>query len=412
MSNAPLTVALPTSTFLPSLGGVEVGLHNIASRLAARGHRPIVVAPEPHLRALRNEDWGLPYETLSFPPKIWGVLRHVPPLGLSAFEMYFGWLQRRHAIDVWHVTVGYPTGVAFVRFAARRGNAPHLVRCVGEDIQVRPEIGYGARLKPSVDALVRTWLPQAECLVAITESVAEEYRKLGISEDRIASIPNGVDVSRFLGPANRAGVRAKLRIGADDFMFLCVGRHHPKKNFAALIEAAGRLEAAGLERFVIVLAGLGVRELAPLAESMQIMHRLRFVEPEPNLKGQRGLLLPSDDLIALYRAADAFAFPSLIETFGIVLVEAMAAGLPLVTTDAAGCRDIVGEGRYGLMVPANDADAMADGMIRLAHDANLRAELRQKSLARASAFSWDSVVDRYVELYRRLIASHGATAAA
>lgn len=401
--SAPLTVGLPTSTFLPALGGVEVGLHNIASRLAARGHRPIVIAPQPHVRALRREGWQLPYEVLSFPPKVWGLLRHVPIVGLTALEAFFACLRWRHGIDVWHVTVGYPTGIAFVRFARRWGGAPHLVRCVGEDIQTAGEIGYGARLNPSVDLLVRRWLHQADALVAITESVAEEYRRLGVEALRIAKIPNGVDLSRFQVLADVAAIRGRHAIGEEDFVFLSIGRNHPKKNFAALVDAAEVLTRSGVGPFKVVLGGEGVERLRPIAEARGLARQFRFLAPPAVVPGPHGLLLPQDEVVALYRMADAFVFPSLVETFGIVLVEAMAAGLPVVTTDAPGCRDVIRHGQDGMIVPPGDAAALAAGMERLMREPALRDELRKKSLRRAEDFSWDRVVDRYVSLYRDLI---------
>ena len=75
--------------------------------------------------------------------------------------------------------------------------------------------------------------------------------------------------------------------------------------------------------------------------------------------------LPATALVALYQAADVFVFPSLIETFGIVIVEAMAAGLPIIVSDAPGCRDVVRHGEDGMMVPARDADALAMSILFL-----------------------------------------------
>ncbi|MBZ0217709.1 MAG: glycosyltransferase family 4 protein, partial [Fimbriimonadaceae bacterium] len=120
-----------------------------------------------------------------------------------------------------------------------------------------------------------------------------------------------------------------------------------------------------------------------------------------------GLLLPQDEIVALYRAADAFVFPSLIETFGVVLIEAMAAGLPVLTTDAPGCRDIVRGGRDGMMTISGNVFSLCDGMSRLLAEPELRADLRARSLARSADFSWTRVVDRYETLYRTLIRDQG-----
>lgn len=402
--DTPLTVGMPISSFLPSLGGAEVGLHNIASRLVARGHTPVVVAPAPHCRGLRETGWSLPYTIESFPPKVWGVLRHAPALGYAILDRTFARLDRRHGIDVWHGTVGYPTGTALIHYAGTHAR-PHLVRCAGEDIQRDPEIGYGMRLNPRIDAQIGSWLPRADRLVAITESVAAEYRTLGVPEARIARIPNGVDIARFAATPDRAAVRTRYGIDPGAFLFLCVGRNHPKKNFAGLLRAFAALAAEGVDA-TLAFVGAGVQELAATAEALGIAESVRLIDP-PRAMTQGGTApaLPADELVALYRSADAFVFPSLIETFGIVLVEAMAAGLPVITTDGPGCRDIVRRDIDGLTVPAGDADALARAMRTLREDPALHEKLAAASRARAEAFSWETVTDSYVALYRELIAA-------
>ena len=398
-SSPPLRIALATSTFLPALGGAEVGLHNIASRLAARGHHPTVIVPRTHADQLARLGWVLPYPVISFPPKVWGLLDRLPAVGLPVLSAVYSLLQARHRFDFWHGTMGWPIGVSLVRWATARG-IPHLVRCAGEDIQRLDDIGYGARRNPKVDAAIRTWLPRADTLVAITESVAAEYGALGVEPSRIARIPNGVDCARFASVGDRAATRAALGAGPDDFLFLAVGRNHPKKAFADLIRAAGLLRQATQRPFRVALVGAGVGALAPLAAEHGIadLVTLREATGGPTPGGDL-LKAPSDDLVAVYQAADAFIFPSLIETFGIVLVEAMAAGLPVVTTRAPGCRDVVREGVDGTLVPPADPAALAQAMDGLLTSPDACRHWAERSLARAREFDWDGVVDRYEAIY-------------
>ncbi len=388
-----LSVGLPTSSFLPAIGGAEVGLHNIATRLLARGHRPVVITPTPHLRELRREGWEQVYPVIAFPPKVWGVLRHWPDFGYRILDGAFGRIAKRFGIDVWHGTIGYPVGVALCHYATAR-NQPHLVRCAGEDIQVDREIGYGMRLDPRIDEQIRRWLPRADRLVAITESVADEYRAIGADDARIAHVPNGVDTGRFEIEPDRAAVRAAHGIDPDAFLFLCVGRNHPKKNFPALVDAFAALDRPDAR---LAIVGQDVSELKS-ADGVHLIEPVRE-DRAPDARTE----LPSDSLVALYRSADAFVFPSRLETFGIVLVEAMAAGLPVITTDAPGCRDVVRADTDGLSVSPDDIAGMAAAMRDLMDDSDLRARLSAAARQRAEAFSWDKVTDRYVALYREMI---------
>ena len=402
----PRTIAMPISSFLPDLGGAEVGLHNIACKLIERGLRPVVMAPASHVRRLRGDGWRLPYELRALPPKAWTLLRRSPALGFFVLDRYFAWMQARYRFDCWHCTMGYPTGVALVHFARKRADIRYLIRCAGEDIQCDPEIGYGARLDPAIDKMVRDHLPGAQMLIAISDSVAEEYRAIGVAEARIRHVPNGVDLARFEGALDRRAVRARHGLDPDAFVFLSVGRNHPKKNYATLIEAVARLAGDTDRPFQLQIVGNGVPELTEQVNGLGLSGRIKLADQIGGAEAGNGVpWLPSGELVALYRSADAFVFPSLIETFGIAIVEAMAAGLPVIVGDSPGCRDIVRRGRDGLMVPARDAEALADAMSTLMSDDGARRAYAAKAKARARDFSWDRVIDAYTALYAELYAT-------
>ena len=402
-SGRRLTIAMPTSSFLPTLGGMEVGLHNIARRLAALGHRPVVVAPAANVCGLRRRGMQLPYTVVSFPPKLFTLIARAPRLALWAYDAVFAWVARRYHVDVWHGTMCYPTGVALAHYGRANAALPALVRCAGDDIQRLPEIGYGMRLDPRVDAQVRRWLPRVPLLVAISASVASEYRELGVPEDRIVAIPNGVDLAAFLVSRPRAEVRRALGLPETAFLFLAVARNHPKKNLAAILAAAAALKDRDVvPDWAVAIAGRGVPALQNEAERLGVSGRVRLLDEIGPAEGENDL--PARDLIDLYCAADAFVFPSRIETFGIAIVEAMAAGLPVIAGDSPGCRDIVDGGRYGLLVPPADSTALADAMALVATDRGERARLAALSRERARAYDWDAVVERYVATYWQLLA--------
>ncbi len=399
------TLAMPTSSFLPNLGGMEVGLHNIAKRVADHGWDPVVIAPYSHVKALRELKWDLPYKVISFPPKIFSLLNFSPALGFKALDLYFSWLQQKHHFSFWHVTMGYPTGCAVVHFAEAQEKGGkrinYLVRCAGEDIQKQADIGYGMRLDPRLDQIISSILPRARILAAITQSVRDEYRALGVPDDRIADIPNGVDVQRFQQNTMRHELRKSLGIESDELLILSVGRHHPKKNFKMLLVAGEYLLAQGVDNFKIVIAGRNVSRLVEEAAGKKIAAHLIFKEElgKQNSAKEDTLNLPSEELVGLYKAADIFAFPSLIETFGIVLVEAMAAELPVLAMDVPGCRDILEDGKWGLLANPEDPESFQTKLKVLVNDKALRKSLTEKSGERVIDFSWNGIVEKYVKIY-------------
>ena len=406
MNNSSLRIALPISSFLPSLGGMEVGLHNIASGLKDRGHEPVVISSATYVRKLRKLKLPLSYEVVSFPPKIWSILYRFPSLGFFILDQYFKFLQYKYKFDVWHVTMGYPTGVAVTHFAEKNKGILHLIRCAGEDIQMMPEINYGYRLDPSIDKLMKLYLPKCPMLIAITESVAQEYDSIGVNKSNIKNVPNGVSNKRFDISVDKDSIKKSLGLDLESFLFISVGRNHPKKNMASLINIAKKLKLKTNLKFQILIVGNKLSELNDLVIESNL-DEIVILKEQVGSKWKENIKevprLPSDDLVAYYKIADAFVFPTLIETFGIVIIEAMSAGLPVIVTDVPGCKDIVRKNIDGIVVPEQDDDAFSEAMNLLMNDKALFDKYSNQSKKRALEYDWDNVIDKYYELYKELI---------
>lgn len=399
--NKFLTVALPISSFLPAKGGAEIGLHNIASILVKNNHRPVVISSYAHIKALRKLNLKLPYEVIAYPPKLLTFRQTARPFGKWLLQLFHQHLQSRYHFDVWHATIGYPIGISVVEFCKKK-NIAHIVRCVGEDIQIQPEIGYGMRLNPEIDKEIRSWLPKAQKLVAITQSVSQEYIDLGCSPEQIEHVPNGIDLPRFL--AHEHGDVAQLRLKEKNkFTFLVVGRNHPKKNFAQLVEAAAALAKTTKEAFEILIVGTGVSELQGLVDQYNVCDLVTLIEPTNSEQDPQTVpVFPSDDILDYYMAADCFVMPSLIETFGIVVAEAMGGGLPVIAANSPGCRDVIRNGQDGLIYPG-DLKSLVDAMQQVLENQTLREDLVTRSKQRVHDFDWNSIVMRYIHLYKQVI---------
>ena len=389
-----LRIALPSSTFLPALGGIEIGLHAIARRLKARGHTPLIIAPASHIRKIRHASWHLPYKLCSLPPKIMMLAQYWPATATRSLALFFSLLHWRFDIHIWHGTMGYPVGVALARASCYLSDAV-LLRCAGQDIQVDINLGYGMRLNRQVDTLIQYWLPRLPALVAVSETIAQDYRALSIPESRIHNIPNGVNIARFQTPCPAAKtLRAKF--GEKCFIFLAVGRNHPKKDFATLIAATALLAKRNSTlNFLTVIAGREVNKLLPLIHELHILHRIALHELSP--PREEDVIdkdLPTDELLAFYHMADSFVMPSTIEAFGIVIIEAMAAGLPVITSDAPGCRDVARPGQDSVGFSTGSAEALSDAMNSLAVCPEQQAHWAERSRLRARDFDWEYITDQ------------------
>lgn len=393
-----LRIAIFTPSFLPKCSGAEIFHHNLASRLTLAGHEVTVIVPRNVLRQLAGR--RLPYKTVGFPSNLWSFLKRWPGFGLWLCRRKLGQLQRRYRFDVWHTVVTYPTGVAFIDWQKRSG-VPGLLRSVGDDLSSAQ--GVGLRRLPNVDRLVRRLVPQVQAAVSLSARMTQDYRALGLEEERIYRLPNAVDLDRFARPVDRQSIRAAHGIGKDVFVFLSVGRNHSQKDFPTLLRACALLQKSTAKDFRLIISGRGSCELSSLVSELGLSDRVHLTQSQ----AEQSMELPPRSLIELYRSADAFVMSSVLEGFSSALLEAMAAGLPVAVTAAPGIIDFVEE-TSALTVPVSDPAALAEAMRRLLEDENLRADLARGSTARAQMFSWGSVVDAYVQLYRGLISSRAS----
>jgi len=217
-------------------------------------------------------------------------------------------------------------------------------------------------------------------------------------------VTNGVDAERFRRPVGFDGSILRERVGADGrFLFLTVGGIEPRKGSLELVEALAKV-GASLDP-PPVLAVVGGQSFQDYAD-----YRERFYERAAALGlevGRDVVLLGTvsdDELPGWYQAADAFVFPSVKEGWGLVVLEALAAGLPVITSDIAVFREYLTDGEGALMVPAGDASALAEEMRRVASDADLRSRLAAAGPAVAGRYTWEACARRHAEIYRDVAA--------
>ena len=320
------------------------------------------------------------------------------PWVLKAFLRYVNAVER---YDIWQIVGSHPAGFLA---SSLSGKVPLVLRTHGDDIQKCAALNYGLRLNPVLDRQIRYTCHRMDRVVAITKSITECYRELEVSESNIVEIPNGVDIDHLQAPHDNAATRKELNIPNDMLMLLTVGRYHPKKGFAHIPAIARRLKGKGIS-FTWLVVGGQTQELVPIIEEAGVGDVVSTLEEigvsRSAGKGTR-IALPDERLVRIYQCADVFVYPSLLESFGRVLIEAMAAGLPVVTTDAPGCRDVVQDDVTGLLSSPHDIEGMATNIERVVKDTELAKRLRIEGVAHSQRYDWSLVIDAYEQLYRGL----------
>ncbi len=387
-----MRICLLTSSFLPQVGGAEIVVHHLASALVELGHEVTVLAPRYSAR-LRPY---LPYRLETFLPGTLPLLNRRERLGKLYLLATLARLRGR--FDVLNLHFALPLGPALARSRHLLG-VPFVLTFHGTDIQTAPEIGYGLRLDPRLDAGIRAAANGADGLVAISPSVREAIARILTRPKPVFDIPNGVDTRRLSQDRPRGAFRARLGIPDGAPLVLAVGRNHPKKGFDLLLEAM-RLVADEEPDVYCAIVDRGSSALRPYVDRLGLGGHVHLVEElSPAYNGLGPLAFPPEELVEAYRDCDVYVSPSRIEGSSLAVLEALAAGCAVVVADAPGNRDAVRDGENGLVCPPEDPEALARKVRALLRDPALRARLGRAAQESAVASDWREVARRYLAAY-------------
>ena len=365
-----MRLALVTETFPPEINGVARTLGRWADTFRERGHEVHVIRPR---QEGERRGFGLVFGR---PLPFYRQVR----IGVAG-PMRLRHLLRKLSPDLVHIATEGPLGLS-AHLAARWLRIPVASSFHTNFDRYAEHYGF-----VGMDRLGFAYLRwfHNRTRVTLVPSQATRARLLADGVKRVEIWSRGVDASVF-SPAHRdESLRASLGLSPNDTLLVYVGRLAPEKNLPVLLQAFARL---GLPRVRLALVGGG-----PLAEGL-----LRSPPPGVFLAGeQRGA-----NLSRWYASGDAFAFPSLSETFGNVVLEAQASGLPVVGFDCQGVNEQVVTGVNGLLVPPGGE--LAPALEEMCLDPAKRRRMGEAGRERAMGLDWKPIFDDLEGRYRELIA--------
>ena len=393
-----MNIVLYVNSFLPSIGGREIVVHNLALSLSKLGHRVRVVGP--------SGWWSYRKIRFEYPLHRWPTLK-----GLFNEQVMLSKLLLDTTIwrcDVIHAHSTYPSGYVAVKLKILR-NIPLVVTPHGEDIHTIPEIGYGQRLDPVQGPKIEFTLKKAELLTAISDSIVNSFLDAGAPKEKIRKIPNGVDTERFQGTV-LADVRKWLQLPKNSRLIVTVGNYRPLKGHEVLVRAMPMiLKSEPRARLVIV--GRHSNELNPLLRDLGLDGKVKLTGPIdfPSIasKDSNPQNPQKPDWIAsIYRNSEMYVSSGLgegAEGLSLAVLEAMAAGLPIVATNISGNRDIIKNGENGLLVPPDDSDYLAKAILQILINNQTRIRMRVNAKELASKYEWNQVAQEYLAVYQEAI---------
>ncbi len=376
-----MRIGLVTQAYYPVLGGVTEHVWHLGQELQRRGHTVTVVtgaAPQADDRGLHVIRGGF-----QIPLAANGANVHVT-LGWKLGR----WLQRveqEHEFDLVHIQSPLDPGLPMI--ASKNMRRPkvgtyHTYREVYLPWQLFPGLFRGARNALAAHIAVS---PSAEWLV-------HKY----FPDTHMDIIPNGIDTDRF-----HPAVEPFPQYRDGKFTILYVGRMDPRKGAKFLFMTLPFLEQALEGNYRVLVVGTGwMKKYYDAYIPLSLRDRVEFA----------GYASP-EDIPRYYRSADVYCSPATGgESFGIVLVEAMASGVPVVASDIEGYRWVVEPGQEGLLVPPRSSRHLANALIALARDPSRRAAMGRAGRQTAQTYAWPTLVDHIERVYQRVLDPNGARA--
>lgn len=397
-----MRVLMISDVYFPRVNGVSTSIQTFAREFTAAGHQVTLIAPD-YGPDYGNKNSSEPFKLIRIPSRYlpfdpedrilrWGRLRaHHGVLSAAGFDL----------VHVHTPFIAHYAGLAL----ARRFGVPVIEsyhtffeQYLDKYVPLVP----GAWMRYAARRFSTSQCEEVDALAVPSRAMLEVLRGYGIAT-QAEVVPTGIDTHQFRR-GDGARFRQRFGIAVDRPLLVHVGRLAFEKNVDFLLRAMQRIKQ-GCPQVVLAIAGEGPARtmLEALTRKLGLTEQVRFL----------GYLPRDGSLEDCYSAGDAFIFASRTETQGLVLLESMALGTPVVSTAVMGSAEVLSDGE-GCLIAEEDEALFAETVLRLLTDHGLRARLGKKAVAYAQAWSAPALGERMLAFYQRVIdgqIAHGTESA-
>lgn len=376
-----MRVALFTETFLPKVDGIVTVTCLLLDHLQRRGVESVIVAPKLDKLGAVPDSYAatrvIAIDGVTLP--LYPELKVGPP-GINTYRTL-----KDFRPDVMHFIHPVLIGTTGLLMAKRLG-VPTLASFHLDLARMAHHFNLGV-FEPVVNLFTQVVFNAADYTLAPSRHVQDGMQRIGVR--KVGLWGRGVDAERFNPAHADDAMRLRLSGGTPDApVLLYVGRLSSEKQIDRLKPL---IEAVPQARLAIVGDGPERAALEKL-----------FAGTNTTFMGY----MTGEPLLQAYASADVFVFPSALETFGLVVVEAMAAGLPVVASRVGGIPDVVEEGVTGYTFNVGDSDMLIDGVRKIITSRERIEEMGRSARAYAETKSWPAMMDEVIDVYARLIAEN------
>lgn len=310
----------------------------------------------------------------------------------APFSNFIAKIVKKYNLELIHAHFAYPEGFAAL-LAKNLVRTPLVLTLHGYDILTEPSINYGIRLEKRYDEIVRKVFAEADRVFVASKYVHKTALRAGCDPHRLVLLANGVDVKRFNPDLDGSFVKKRLGI-IDQPIVFTLRWHEPKNGIEYLIKAVPFVMRE-IPNAIFIIGGSGIMRKyhEKLAKKLQVNQHVLFVGH-----------IPAAELPLYYAACDVFVIPSILEAFGLVAVEAMACGKPVVGTNVGGIPDIIINGVNGFLVEPKNPQSIAEKIIILLKNPELRRKMGISARKIATEkFNIQKRIDKLLSTYNNLL---------
>ena len=365
-----------------SWGGVAEVTYNLALKLSSK-HEIRIFTTSPV-----DKEMVQTYDNII-------VYRYKKNFKFENTDMSFDLIRKplKHDVDIIHIHRGSVPGAIAGYLYVKLKKKPCVLTYHGD-----PETMSGSIMRRfSVSffniCIHHRILDRADAITTFSNQFLDVSKFLRRYRDKIKIIPNGINLDDFDVPYSKEEGRNKLRLSTNKKVILFVGGLTERKNPHILLRAMPIiLKSISNVELIIVGKGLMLNELKELSQQLDVNSNVKFAG-----------FVDENEKLQYYRSADIFVLPSLVEAFPVVLLEASAFGLPLVVSDLEAFKAIVEEGYNGLFTKTGDENDLAEKVLYLLENEDIREKMGENARKKIKDYSWDKIAEETEKVYNEVI---------
>jgi glycosyltransferase involved in cell wall biosynthesis len=364
--------------------GTEEVAYNLAINVAKKGHEVNIFTT-----SINSEDAIEKYENMS-------IYRYGTNFRIGSGNISFNFFRKplKYQVDVVHAHHSIPIGALAALQYTKKKKIPFIVTYHGD-----AQENYGGFVRRMSVSFYNRYLldkvlSYADVIISPSEFYINESSFLGKYRDKIVVIPNGINIEDFDIPCTKEECRERLELSIDSNIILFVGSLTPYKGPDILVRAMPNIiKEIPDTKLIFVGSGKMRSELDELTKKLNVKDYVKFA----------GFVGNTFEKALYYRSADIFVLPTMIEVFPIVLLEASASGLPMVVSDLNTFKCIIEEGCNGVFTKRRDKKSLADMIIHLLENEEVRSEMGKNARKKVEDYSWERIAEITEKVYNEVI---------